>query len=163
MEGIELREQSESSSAEDMSPDHSDDADSTTSSSSGAPDSFKAKTGKPSRVTPLNINPYVSDAAYDVVSSTVVNIPNAEKIRAAKEQRRRARAQRDYLPLDADEESEAELGDGAPDESDRDHGSDDEPDDHERRIQFAPKPKTLRERMTEKMGKNWKLELDPIT
>lgn len=88
-----------------------------------------------------------------MVISFVVNIPNAEKIRAAKEQRRKARAERDYLPLDADQDDDTELGDRAQDESDGEHGSDDEPDDHERRIQFAPKSKTLRERMTEKMGK----------
>lgn len=90
-----------------------------------------------------------------MVSSIVVKIPNAEKIRAAKEQRRRARAQRDYIPVDADQDSEAELRDGARDDSDKEHGSNDEPDDHERRIQFAPKSKTLRERMTEKMGKKY--------
>lgn len=87
-----------------------------------------------------------------------MNIPNAEKIRAAKEQRRKARAQRDYIPLDADEENEAEVGDRAQDESEKERCSDDELDDHERRIQFAPKSKTLKERMTEKMGKNWKVE-----
>ncbi|XP_034163987.2 GC-rich sequence DNA-binding factor 2 [Pangasianodon hypophthalmus] len=125
VEDIEPKEQSESSSAEDMSPDSSDETNSTASSSSSSTESFKTQT---------------------------VNIPNAEKIRAAKEQRRRARAQRDYIPLDADQESGAEVGDRAQDESDREHGSDDEPDDHERRIQFAPKSKTLRERMTEKMG-----------
>ncbi|MCJ8737017.1 hypothetical protein PDJAM_G00019030 [Pangasius djambal] len=125
VEDTEPKEQSASSSAEDMSPDSNDETNSTVSSSSSSTASFKTQT---------------------------VNIPNAEKIRAAKEQRRRARAQRDYIPLDADQESGAEVGDGAQDESDREHGSDDEPDDHERRIQFAPKSKTLRERMTEKMG-----------
>ncbi|KAK3537943.1 hypothetical protein QTP70_024539 [Hemibagrus guttatus] len=122
VEDIELKEQSESSSAEDMSPDSDDETDSTASSST---DGFKSQT---------------------------VNIPNAEKIRAAKEQRRRARAQRDYIPLDTDEENEAEVGDRLQDESDRERCSDDELDDHERTIQFAPKSKTLRERMTEKMG-----------
>lgn len=99
------------------------------------------------------MNQWLIDAVYDVVSSILVSIPNAEKIRAAKEQRRRARAQRNYIPLDADQEGEAALEDRAQSESDGERGSDDEPDDHERRIQFAPKPKTLRERMTEKMGK----------
>uniref|UniRef100_W5UEX3 GC-rich sequence DNA-binding factor 2 n=1 Tax=Ictalurus punctatus TaxID=7998 RepID=W5UEX3_ICTPU len=124
VEDIEPKEQSESSSAEDMSPDSNDETNSTESSSSSSTNSFKAH---------------------------IVNIPNAEKIRAAKEQRRRARAQRDYIPLDEDQESEAEVGDRVQDEGDGEHGSDDEPDDHERRIQFAPKSKTLRERMTEKM------------
>lgn len=98
-----------------------------------------------------------------MVFSIVVNIPNAEKIRAAKEQRRRARAQRDYIPLDEDQESEAEVGDRVQDEGDGEHGSDAEPDDHERRIQFAPKSKTLRERMTEKMGKKWKVDIQQCT
>lgn len=39
------------------------------------------------------------------------------------------------------------------DRSDSEQNSDNEPDDHERRIEFAPKPKTLRERIAEKMGK----------
>ncbi|KAI5102117.1 GC-rich sequence DNA-binding factor 2 [Silurus meridionalis] len=124
---IELKEQSESSSAEDMSPASNDDTLSTASSSSSSSStgSFKTQT---------------------------VKIPNAEKIRAAKEQRRRERAHREYIPLDADQDDEGEDGDSAQDESDRQHDSDDDPDDHERRIQFAPKSKTLRERMTEKMG-----------
>ncbi|KAM9466322.1 intron Large complex component GCFC2 [Clarias gariepinus] len=125
VEDVKPKEQSESSSAEDMSPDSDDETNSTASSSSSSTESFKKKT---------------------------VNIPNAEKIRAAKDQRRRARAQRDYIPLEADEENDVEVGDRVQDESDGEHGSDDEPDDHERRIEFAPKPKTLRERMTEKMG-----------
>lgn len=40
------------------------------------------------------------------------------------------------------------------DRSEAEQNSDDEPDDHERRIEFAPKPKTLRERMAEKMGED---------
>ncbi|XP_027028338.2 GC-rich sequence DNA-binding factor 2 isoform X2 [Tachysurus fulvidraco] len=125
VEDIELKEQSNSSTSEDMSPDSEDENDSTASSSSSSTAAFKSQT---------------------------VNIPNAEKIRAAKEQRRKARAQRDYIPLDADEENEAEVGDREQDESEKERCSDDELDDHERRIQFAPKSRTLRERMTEKMG-----------
>ncbi|XP_060789991.1 GC-rich sequence DNA-binding factor 2 [Neoarius graeffei] len=125
VEDNELKEQSESSSVEDMCPDSNDETNSTASSSSSSTDSFRTQT---------------------------VNIPNAEKIRAAKEQRRRARAQREYIPLDADQQSETEVGDRSQDQSDRERCSDDEPDDHECRIQFAPKSKTLREQMTEKMG-----------
>ncbi|XP_076833900.1 intron Large complex component GCFC2 isoform X1 [Brachyhypopomus gauderio] len=80
------------------------------------------------------------------------NIPNAHTIRAAKEERRRARARRDYIPLDGDKESTPETGDGDEDQSDRESDSNDEPDDHERRIQFAPKPKSVREQIAEKMG-----------
>lgn len=73
------------------------------------------------------------------------------------------RAQREYIPLDADQESETEVGDRLQDQSNGEHCSDDEPDDHERRIQFAPKSKTLRERMTEKMGKKWKIDIEQCT
>ncbi|XP_076833901.1 intron Large complex component GCFC2 isoform X2 [Brachyhypopomus gauderio] len=44
------------------------------------------------------------------------------------------------------------TGDGDEDQSDRESDSNDEPDDHERRIQFAPKPKSVREQIAEKMG-----------
>uniref|UniRef100_A0A3B4CYK9 GCF C-terminal domain-containing protein n=1 Tax=Pygocentrus nattereri TaxID=42514 RepID=A0A3B4CYK9_PYGNA len=71
-----------------------------------------------------------------------------------KQNRRRARAQQDYIPLDGDRESTPGSVDGEEDQSDREHDSDDEPDDHERRIQFAPKSKTLREQMAEKMGES---------
>uniref|UniRef100_A0A3B1ILY6 GC-rich sequence DNA-binding factor 2 n=2 Tax=Astyanax mexicanus TaxID=7994 RepID=A0A3B1ILY6_ASTMX len=82
-----------------------------------------------------------------------VNIPDSKKIRAVKEQRRRARAQQDYIPLDEDRESTPNRSiDGEGDPSDEHRDSDDEPDDHERRIEFAPKSKTVRERMAEKMG-----------
>lgn len=55
MEDIKLNEQSERSSAEDMSPDSNDETNSTASSSSSSPDSFKAQTGKLSHVALLNI------------------------------------------------------------------------------------------------------------
>lgn len=84
---------------------------------------------------------------------SAVNIPDAKKIRAAKEQRRRARARQDYIPLEGDRESTPGSEDREGDQSDRTCNSDDEPDDHERRIQFAPKFQTVRERMAEKMGK----------
>uniref|UniRef100_A0AAR2LSU6 GCF C-terminal domain-containing protein n=1 Tax=Pygocentrus nattereri TaxID=42514 RepID=A0AAR2LSU6_PYGNA len=113
------------SSAEEMPPDSDSETKSTASSSSKS--SSKAKK---------------------------VNIPDAKQIHAAKMQRRRARAQQDYIPLDGDRESTPGSVDGEEDQSDREHDSDDEPDDHERRIQFAPKSKTLREQMAEKMGES---------
>ncbi|KAL7861849.1 hypothetical protein SRHO_G00132900 [Serrasalmus rhombeus] len=113
------------SSAEEMPPDSDSETKSTASSSSKS--SSKAQK---------------------------VNIPDAKQIHAAKEQRRRARAQQDYIPLDGDRESTPGSVDGEEDQSDREHDSDDEPDDHERRIQFAPKSKTLREQMAEKMGES---------
>ncbi|KAI4882546.1 hypothetical protein NFI96_034478 [Prochilodus magdalenae] len=113
------------SSAEEIPPDSDSETKSTSSSSSKS--SSKAQT---------------------------VNIPDAKKIRVAREQRRKARTQRDYIPLDGDRESSPGSVDREEEQSDREHDSDDEPDDHERRIQFAPKSKTLRERMAEKMGES---------
>ncbi|XP_072545831.1 intron Large complex component GCFC2 isoform X2 [Salminus brasiliensis] len=93
-----------------------------------------------------------SRASSSSTKAQKVNVPDAKKIRAVKEQRRRARAQRDYIPLEGDRESTPGSGDKEENQSDEERDSDDEPDDHERRIQFAPKSKTVRERMAEKMG-----------
>ncbi|KAL2098720.1 hypothetical protein ACEWY4_005200 [Coilia grayii] len=83
------------------------------------------------------------------------SIPDAQKIRAAKEARKRARAQRDYIPLEGDRESTPGTGEGEEEDlDDVEQDSDNEPDDHERRIEFAPKPRTLKERMAEKMGQS---------
>nr|XP_055028167.1 GC-rich sequence DNA-binding factor 2 isoform X1 [Misgurnus anguillicaudatus] len=119
---VDVSEESQSDSdadAEDLPPDSDDESSSTMSSSSGS--------SKPH----------------------TVNIPDARKIHAAKEQRRQARARKDYIPLDSPGTPGSFLEE---DRSDAEQGSDNEPDDHERRIEFAPKPKTLRERIAEKMG-----------
>ncbi|XP_043118631.1 GC-rich sequence DNA-binding factor 2 isoform X2 [Puntigrus tetrazona] len=119
-EDVRVQSDSDSdSSVEEVPPDSDEGSSSTLSSSSGSP--------KPQRVV----------------------IPDARKIRAAKEKRRQARAQQDYISLDSPRTP------GSPQEEDPSNGeqdSDSELDDHERRIQFAPKPKTLRERMADKMG-----------
>ncbi|XDV43410.1 hypothetical protein PO909_011894 [Leuciscus waleckii] len=113
------------SSVEEIPPDSDDDDDdddessSTMSSSSGS--------SKPQRVI----------------------IPDARNIRAAKEKRRNARAQKDYISLDSPH-TPGSLQEEDP--SDEEQDSDSDLDDHERRIEFAPKPKTVRERMAEKMG-----------
>uniref|UniRef100_A0A8C1ZKB1 GC-rich sequence DNA-binding factor 2 n=1 Tax=Cyprinus carpio TaxID=7962 RepID=A0A8C1ZKB1_CYPCA len=107
------------SSVEDIPPDSDEGSSSNMSSSSGS--------SKPQRVV----------------------IPDAKKIHAAKEKRRQARAQQDYISLDSPRTP------GSLQEEDQSNGEQDgdsELDDHERRIEFAPKPKTLRERMAEKMG-----------
>ncbi|KAK7153185.1 hypothetical protein R3I93_011170 [Phoxinus phoxinus] len=110
-------------SVEEIPPDSDDDEDdessSTMSSSSGS--------SKPQRVT----------------------IPDARNIRAAKEKRRNARGQQDYISLDSPH-TPGSLQEEDPSNEEQD--SDNDLDDHERRIEFAPKPKTLRERMAEKMG-----------
>ena len=85
----------------------------------------------------------------------LVRIPNAEAIRAAKRQRHAVRSQREYISLGRDGQSSAGS---TPDHHSRDddeervHDDDDEPDDHERRIEFAPRLKSIRERIAEKIG-----------
>ncbi len=90
------------------------------------------------------------------MSNAAVVIPDAKKIHAAKEKRRQVRAQQDYISLDSPRTpgslQEEDPSNGEEDPSNGEQDSDNELDDHERRIEFAPKPKTLRERMAEKMG-----------
>ncbi|KAJ8248535.1 hypothetical protein GJAV_G00243050 [Gymnothorax javanicus] len=74
------------------------------------------------------------------------SIPDAKQISATVKRRREARAQRDYIPLDCEQERAA-LSEGES-EGESDDGSDDE-----HRIQFAPRTKTLRERVAEEMGR----------
>ncbi|KAI1895690.1 hypothetical protein AGOR_G00108840 [Albula goreensis] len=73
-------------------------------------------------------------------------IPDSRQIHAARRQRREARAQKDYIPLHKERESTPLTGE------EESEAESDETDDHERRIHFAPKPKTLRERIAEEMG-----------
>ncbi|XP_028257565.1 intron Large complex component GCFC2 [Parambassis ranga] len=87
-----------------------------------------------------------------------VVIPNAEEIKAARRQRRATRAQKEYIPLGRDGQSSAGS---TPDHYSRDDeddrvvdDDDDEPDDHERRIEFAPRLKSVRERIAEKLGES---------
>ncbi|XP_005158788.1 intron Large complex component GCFC2 isoform X1 [Danio rerio] len=116
---VSLSDSDSDASAEDIPPDSDEETCSTMSSSSAS--------SLPQRVI----------------------IPDARKIHAAKEKRRQARAQQDYISLD----SPRTPGSLKEDElSDKEQDSDNDLDDHERRIEFAPKPKTLRERMAEKMG-----------
>lgn len=85
-------------------------------------------------------------------------IPKAEEIHAARRQRRAARAQKEFIPLGRDGRSSAGSTPdhySRDDEEDRvENDDDDEPDDHERRIEFAPRIKSIRERIAEKLGKN---------
>ncbi|XP_068136358.1 intron Large complex component GCFC2 [Hyperolius riggenbachi] len=69
-------------------------------------------------------------------------IPDAKQIRAARKRRELARAQGDYISLNASQE--------ASDSSQSD--SDDELDDHEKRIKFAPGVRPVKERMAEEMA-----------
>nr|XP_019935532.1 PREDICTED: GC-rich sequence DNA-binding factor 2-like [Paralichthys olivaceus] len=88
-------------------------------------------------------------------SARPVRIPNAEAILAAKRQRQAIRSQKEYISLGRDGQSSAGS---TPDHYSRDDDDeervddDDEPDDHERRIEFAPRLKSIRERIAEKIG-----------
>ncbi|XP_045405900.1 intron Large complex component GCFC2 isoform X1 [Lemur catta] len=76
--------------------------------------------------------------------SSTVKIPDAAFIQAARRKRELARAQGDYISLDVKHPITIS---GTKRNSDDDPES--EPDDHEKRIPFAPKPQTLRQRMAE--------------
>lgn len=82
-------------------------------------------------------------------------IPSAREIEAARRQRRNNRTQKEFIPLGRDGRSSAGS---TPDhysregEDDQIEDDDDEPDDHERRIEFAPRMKSIRERIAEKLG-----------
>ncbi|MGH0147512.1 UNVERIFIED_CONTAM: hypothetical protein FKN15_045442 [Acipenser sinensis] len=76
------------------------------------------------------------------------DIPDAQQIQAARRQRQLARAPKDFISLDTTRGNSP----GVKDQEDGD--SNNEPDDHERRIQFTPKPKTLRQRIAAKIGRS---------
>ncbi|KAM3932143.1 intron Large complex component GCFC2 [Leptodactylus fuscus] len=74
--------------------------------------------------------------------SVADEIPDAKQIRAARTRRKLARAQGDYISLDVSHE----RSDSSQSESDN------ELDDHEKRIEFAPGLKTTKEQMAEEMS-----------
>ncbi|XP_060239490.1 intron Large complex component GCFC2 isoform X2 [Meriones unguiculatus] len=76
--------------------------------------------------------------------SPIVKIPDAAFIQAARRKRELARTPRDYISLDVNHPSTTSDSKRS---SEEDPESD--PDDHEKRILFAPKPQTLRQRMAE--------------
>ncbi|ELW63984.1 GC-rich sequence DNA-binding factor [Tupaia chinensis] len=80
----------------------------------------------------------------DVGPGQPVNIPDEAFIQAARRKREMARAQDDYIALDGKHTSAVS---GIERNSDEDAKS--EPDDHEERIPFTPKPQTLKQRMFE--------------
>ncbi|KAK2854206.1 hypothetical protein Q5P01_006867 [Channa striata] len=85
-----------------------------------------------------------------------VIIPNSEEIKAARRQRRATRAQKDFIPLSRGGHSSAGSTPDHYSRSNEDDGvdddDDDELDDHERVIEFAPRLKSIRERIAEKLG-----------
>uniref|UniRef100_A0A3Q3QDA0 GCF C-terminal domain-containing protein n=1 Tax=Monopterus albus TaxID=43700 RepID=A0A3Q3QDA0_MONAL len=92
-----------------------------------------------------------SDSSCSATKPVIIH--NAEQIKAARRQRRATRAQKEFISLGRDG-----CAGSTPDhytrltEDDRvDDDDDDELDDHERIIEFAPRLKSIRERIAEKL------------
>ncbi|XP_045666832.1 intron Large complex component GCFC2 isoform X1 [Ursus americanus] len=85
-----------------------------------------------------------SSTSLEEEFSSIVNIPDAAFIQAARRKRELARARDDYISLDVKHTSAIT---GMKKNSDEDPES--EPDNHEERIPFTPKPQTLKQRMAE--------------
>ncbi|XP_075906137.1 intron Large complex component GCFC2 [Nelusetta ayraudi] len=102
------------------------------------------------------MSPAPSSASDSSYSATDIVIPNAEAIQAARRKRSAIRAQKEFIPFSKDGQSSAgSTPDHYSKEDDEDKIDDDddnEPDDHERRIEFAPRHKTIKERIAEKLG-----------
>ncbi|EHA97500.1 GC-rich sequence DNA-binding factor, partial [Heterocephalus glaber] len=79
--------------------------------------------------------------------SSVVKIPDAAFIQTARRKRELARVQDDYIPLDLKHPSTSSAMKRSSDED-----PESEPDDHDKRILFTPKPQTLRQRMAEEIA-----------
>ncbi|KAM3876953.1 intron Large complex component GCFC2 [Diretmus argenteus] len=103
--------------------------------------------------SPLSSSP--SSPVSNCSTPNPVVIPNTKQIQAARRQRRDARAQKEFIPLGRDGQSSpgSTPDHRSRDEDDDDNDDDDdEPDDHQRRIEFAPRLKSIRERIAEKLG-----------
>uniref|UniRef100_H0UY18 GC-rich sequence DNA-binding factor 2 n=1 Tax=Cavia porcellus TaxID=10141 RepID=H0UY18_CAVPO len=74
--------------------------------------------------------------------SSAVKIPDAAFIQTARRKRELARAQGDYIPLDVNHPATVSAMTRSSEED-----PESEPDNHEKRILFTPKPQTLRQRM----------------
>lgn len=105
-----------------------------------------------------SLSPSSSSGSSHRSATKQVVIPTAKEIEAARKHRRANRTKKDYIPLDKDDHSSASSTTerfSRKDEEDKvgdDDDDDDDLDDHERRIEFAPKPKSIRERIAEKLG-----------
>ncbi|XP_074522982.1 intron Large complex component GCFC2 [Halichoeres trimaculatus] len=102
------------------------------------------------------MSPAASSASNSSHSaSKPVMFPSSKEIKAAKRQRRAKRHQKEFIPLGRDGHSSAGSTPdhySREDEDDKVDDDDDEPDDHEKRIEFAPRLKSIRERIAEKLG-----------
>ncbi|XP_034367435.1 intron Large complex component GCFC2 isoform X2 [Arvicanthis niloticus] len=76
--------------------------------------------------------------------SPIVTIPDAAFIQAARRKRELARTPGDYISLDVNHPSTTSDS-----KRSNEDDPDSDPDDHEKRILFTPKPQTLRQRMAE--------------
>lgn len=106
------------------------------------------------RLQPHSICVYLCLCVFQLVFTVV--IPNAKAIEAARRKRQAARGQKEFISLGRDGHSSAGSTPdhySREDDNDRlDDDDDDDPDDHERRIEFAPRLKSIRERIAEKLG-----------
>ncbi|XP_037553440.1 GC-rich sequence DNA-binding factor 2 [Nematolebias whitei] len=92
-----------------------------------------------------------SDSSHSSTKPSTV-IPNADEIDVARKQRRAARVQKEFIPLSRDGRSSAGSTPSHNSRDDDDDDDDDEADDHKKRIEFAPRMKSIRERIAEKLG-----------
>ena len=127
-------------------PSGSPRQDSSSPASLPTPDEEDNSNGSTSSLSSLSSSPASNHSAYKPVI-----IPSAKTIKTARRQRQEARSQKDFISLGRDGRSSAGS---TPDRRSRDSDRDDyEPDDCERRIEFAPRAKSVRERIAEKLGK----------
>lgn len=90
-----------------------------------------------------------------VCGYVTVVIPTAKVIEAARRQRRADRAKKEYIALEGNSSASSTPEHlSRKDEEDQVEDDDDELDDHEKRIEFAPQSKSIRERIAEKLGTN---------
>nr|XP_057945817.1 GC-rich sequence DNA-binding factor 2 [Doryrhamphus excisus] len=100
-----------------------------------------------------------SSSKYTHTDNKPVVIPNKRQIEAAKRQRRTNQSQKEFIPLARGKDGRSSCS-STPDrynkeeveEEDEERDDDDEEDDHEKRIEFAPRLKSVRERIAEKLG-----------
>ncbi|KAM9817226.1 intron Large complex component GCFC2 [Neosynchiropus ocellatus] len=91
--------------------------------------------------------------------SKPVIFPSAKQIEAAKRQRRDFRAQKDFIPVSTRKDDNSSASStpsryNLEEADERVDDDDDEPDDHEKRIEFAPRSRTVRERIAETLGES---------
>lgn len=115
-------------------------------SEDGSDDNNKTEDGSPLSSTD-------SPEPSSVSAFKPVIVPDGKAIWAARRHRREARAQKEYISLGRNDGcSPASTPSRSSRDSDRDEEDDDEADDCDRRIEFAPRSKSIRERIAEKLG-----------